>query len=84
MNLFLKNQFVENEVNRIALQGAQAKPLDPADKWATLVDFSSPNIAKNMHVGHLRSTIQGDCVCRTLEYLGHDVMRVNHVGDWGT
>jgi len=49
-----------------------------------LVDFSSPNIAKNMHVGHLRSTIQGDSICRIFEFLGYDVDRVNHVGDWGT
>lgn len=49
-----------------------------------LVDFSSPNIAKEMHVGHLRSTIIGDALCRTFEFCGHDVMRVNHVGDWGT
>ena len=48
------------------------------------MDFSSPNIAKEMHVGHLRSTIIGDCVCRLLEFCGHDVLRVNHVGDWGT
>jgi arginyl-tRNA synthetase len=49
-----------------------------------LVDFSSPNIAKNMHVGHLRSTIQGDSICRIFEFLGYDVLRTNHVGDWGT
>lgn len=49
-----------------------------------LVDFSSPNIAKEMHVGHLRSTIIGECICRILEYVGHDVKRINHVGDWGT
>ena len=49
-----------------------------------MVDFSSPNIAKNMHVGHLRSTIQGDSICRVLEFLGHEVIRTNHVGDWGT
>lgn len=53
-------------------------------KLNVLVDFSSPNIAKEMHVGHLRSTIIGDCICRILEFCGHDVMRVNHVGDWGT
>ena len=57
----------------------------PADKkQRVLVDFSSPNIAKNMHVGHLRSTIQGDSICRIFEFLGHEVHRVNHVGDWGT
>jgi arginyl-tRNA synthetase len=49
-----------------------------------LVDFSSPNIAKEMHVGHLRSTIIGEAVCRILEFVGHSVARVNHVGDWGT
>jgi arginyl-tRNA synthetase len=50
----------------------------------TLVDFSSPNIAKEMHVGHLRSTIIGDCICKVFEFVGYDVQRVNHVGDWGT
>ncbi|MFM7424140.1 MAG: arginine--tRNA ligase, partial [Elainella sp.] len=50
----------------------------------TIVDFSSPNIAKEMHVGHLRSTIIGDSIARTLEFLGHDVLRINHLGDWGT
>lgn len=49
-----------------------------------IVDFSSPNIAKEMHVGHLRSTIIGDCIARILEFQGHDVLRLNHVGDWGT
>jgi arginyl-tRNA synthetase len=49
-----------------------------------VVDFSSPNIAKEMHVGHLRSTIIGDCIARILEFQGHDVLRLNHVGDWGT
>jgi len=49
-----------------------------------VVDYSSPNLAKEMHVGHLRSTIIGDAVARTLEYLGHSVIRQNHMGDWGT
>ena len=49
-----------------------------------LVDFSSPNIAKEMHVGHLRSTIIGDCISRLFEFVGYNVHRVNHVGDWGT
>jgi arginyl-tRNA synthetase len=49
-----------------------------------VVDFSSPNIAKEMHVGHLRSTIIGDAIARILEFQGHDVLRLNHVGDWGT
>jgi arginyl-tRNA synthetase len=49
-----------------------------------IVDFSSPNIAKEMHVGHLRSTIIGDALARVLEFRGHAVLRLNHVGDWGT
>ena len=56
--------------------GTQASPV--------VVDFSSPNIAKEMHVGHLRSTIIGDCLARVLEFRGHPVLRLNHVGDWGT
>ncbi len=54
------------------------------DNIKVIVDFSSPNIAKEMHVGHLRSTIIGDCVARVLEFLGYEVLRLNHVGDWGT
>ncbi|QPN71099.1 arginine--tRNA ligase [Synechococcus sp. CBW1108] len=57
-------------------QGVNAGPV--------IVDFSSPNIAKEMHVGHLRSTIIGDCLARVLEFRGHPVLRLNHVGDWGT
>ncbi len=49
-----------------------------------VLDFSSPNIAKEMHVGHLRSTIIGESLARVLEFLGHDTLRLNHVGDWGT
>ncbi len=53
-------------------------------KQTIVVDYSSPNLAKEMHVGHLRSTIIGDAMARLLEYLGHTVIRQNHVGDWGT
>ena len=53
------------------------------DKQKILVDFSSPNIAKDMHVGHLRSTIIGDSICNLFEYLDCDVDRVNHIGDFG-
>lgn len=48
------------------------------------IDYSSPNVAKEMHVGHLRTTVVGDALARTLEFLGHNVIRQNHVGDWGT
>ena len=49
-----------------------------------MVDYSAPNVAKEMHVGHLRTTVVGDAVARVLEYLGHTVIRANHLGDWGT
>ncbi|MEU4193042.1 arginine--tRNA ligase [Kribbella sp. NPDC026611] len=49
-----------------------------------VVDYSQPNVAKQMHVGHLRSTVIGDAVCNVLQYVGYDVIRQNHVGDWGT
>ena len=49
-----------------------------------VIDFSSPNVAKPMHVGHIRSTILGDCLARTLRLLGHRVITDNHIGDWGT
>lgn len=56
----------------------------PTIPQKVVVDFSSPNTAKEMHVGHLRSTIIGDCLARLFEFLGEDVVRLNHVGDWGT
>lgn len=55
-----------------------------SSKQTIVVDYSSPNIAKEMHIGHLRSTILGDATVRTLEFLGHNVIRANHIGDWGT
>ena len=48
------------------------------------LDYSAPNVAKEMHVGHLRTTVVGDALARTLEHLGHRVIRQNHIGDWGT
>ncbi|MGE3318882.1 MAG: arginine--tRNA ligase [Candidatus Berkiella sp.] len=60
----------------------QKKPELANDR--VVIDFSSPNVAKEMHVGHLRSTIIGDSIARLLEYLGDDVLRLNHIGDWGT
>ncbi len=84
INLRLKAGFVAGrllEVNRDPAGLGIAKTTEPK---TVVVDFSSPNIAKQMHVGHLRSTILGDCICRALECLGHKVIRQNHVGDWGT
>ncbi|OWY71434.1 arginine--tRNA ligase [cyanobacterium TDX16] len=58
--------------------------VDAAQRETVIVDYSSPNVAKQMHVGHLRSTIIGDCIARVLDFQGHDVVRQNHLGDWGT
>ncbi|RUO40349.1 arginine--tRNA ligase [Idiomarina aquatica] len=57
---------------------------ETSDKRTIVIDYSSPNLAKEMHVGHLRSAIIGDAVSRVSEFLGHKVIRQNHVGDWGT
>jgi arginyl-tRNA synthetase len=56
----------------------------PTNPQTVVVDYSSPNLAKEMHVGHIRTTIIGDALARTLEFVGHNVTRQNHVGDWGT
>jgi arginyl-tRNA synthetase len=83
INLALKLAYLEEQLNAVQadprLEVEQAK-----HPQRTIVDFSSPNIAKEMHVGHLRSTIIGDSIARILEFRGHDVLRLNHVGDWGT
>ena len=55
-----------------------------ASPQTVVVEYSSPNVAKEMHVGHLRTTIVGDAIARVLEFAGHRVIRDNHVGDWGT
>ncbi|KAE9416110.1 hypothetical protein Angca_004073, partial [Angiostrongylus cantonensis] len=81
INIFLNKLFIEKQIRDIALKGVRLPQLL---KRKVIVDFSSPNIAKEMHVGHLRSTIIGDSISRLLETVGFDVLRVNHIGDWGT
>ncbi|WGT67345.1 arginine--tRNA ligase [cyanobacterium endosymbiont of Epithemia clementina EcSB] len=83
INIRLKITYLENQLkaSRFDLRLGIEKT-DFSQK--VIVDFSSPNIAKEMHVGHLRSTIIGDCIARTLEFRGHQVLRLNHLGDWGT
>src|ERR1700728_96839 len=54
-----------------------------SDPQTVVVDYSAPNVAKEMHVGHLRTTVIGDALARTLSFLGHNVRRKNHIGDWG-
>jgi len=69
----------------VPMAGRAAGSVAPSPPAApVIVDFSSPNIAKEMHVGHLRSTIIGDCLARVLAFRGHALLRLNHVGDWGT
>ncbi|MHC4486551.1 MAG: arginine--tRNA ligase [Planctomycetota bacterium] len=83
INLRLKAELVADrllEINKAATGLGIEKIAGPK---TLVVDFSCPNIAKQMHVGHLRSTIIGDCICRVLEFLGHNVIRQNHIGDWG-
>ncbi|XP_051903966.1 arginine--tRNA ligase, cytoplasmic [Hippocampus zosterae] len=82
INIHLKRSFVSRLLSNLLVNGVQPPPL--ASKKKVVVDFSSPNIAKEMHVGHLRSTIIGESMCRLFEFLGYDVLRLNHVGDWGT
>ena len=83
INLFLAEKYL----TRWGEHYGQAKQglIDPVTKAQRIVvDYSSPNLAKEMHVGHLRGTIIGDCLVRVLEASGHEVIRQNHVGDWGT
>ncbi|MGB3309182.1 MAG: arginine--tRNA ligase [Nodosilinea sp.] len=83
INLRLKTQYLEDQLR--AMQADPRLGVAPAEQpQKVIVDFSSPNIAKEMHVGHLRSTIIGDSIARVQEFMGHDVLRINHVGDWGT
>ena len=83
INLKLKPAYLEAQVRAIAADSRLG--IEPAKTpQRVAIDFSSPNIAKEMHVGHLRSTIIGDAIARILEFLGDDVLRINHIGDWGT
>ncbi|TDC55443.1 arginine--tRNA ligase [Actinomadura sp. KC345] len=83
VNLTLSDAWIAAEAQRALEDERLAVPT--ADKpQKVVVEYSSPNVAKEMHVGHLRTTIVGDAIARILAFLGHDVVRDNHVGDWGT
>jgi len=83
VNLTLAPSFVAELVASMAADPAVG--LDPvADPTTVVIDYSAPNVAKEMHVGHLRTTVIGDALARILDALGHRVVRENHVGDWGT
>ncbi|KAL0871388.1 hypothetical protein ABMA27_005121 [Loxostege sticticalis] len=81
LNIYLNKAFVEHVLTCVLRFGIKPPPVK---RERVIVDFSSPNIAKEMHVGHLRSTIIGESISRVLEFLNHDVLRINHLGDWGT
>lgn len=83
INLKLTNSYLIDQIKSLA--HSDRLGIDQVTEPTTvIVDFSSPNIAKEMHVGHLRSTIIGDSIARILEFRGYHVLRLNHVGDWGT
>ncbi|MFC6276024.1 arginine--tRNA ligase [Psittacicella hinzii] len=81
INLFLNDAWLAKLTPGIANLGTSLKTSTPR---TIVVDYSAPNIAKEMHVGHLRTTIIGDSLVRVLEFFGHKVIKANHIGDWGT
>lgn len=83
INIHLADSELENRAKSIKNDITQLIPA-VANPQKIVVDYSSPNLAKEMHVGHLRGTIIGDCLARLLERQGHEIIRQNHVGDWGT
>ncbi|MGB3508706.1 MAG: arginine--tRNA ligase [Microcoleaceae cyanobacterium] len=83
INLTLKPEYIEAYLQQI-IKDERLGIAPTKNPQRVVIDFSSPNIAKEMHVGHLRSTIIGDSLARVLEFQGHDLLRLNHVGDWGT
>ncbi|MBN2563742.1 MAG: arginine--tRNA ligase [Phycisphaerae bacterium] len=90
INLRLRTEFLQSSLESIPTAEDEAMDrlgigsVAEAERETVVVDYSSPNVAKQMHVGHLRSTVIGDTIARVLEFEGHDVIRQNHVGDWGT
>ena len=83
INLRLKDEFIVKSLENAAKSDRLGVPIVP-DPKTVIVDFSSPNVAKPMHVGHIRSTVIGDSICRIMRFLGHNVISDNHLGDWGT
>jgi arginyl-tRNA synthetase len=76
--------FINITFNKETLENQLSQPIELPAREKVIVEFSSPNVAKELHVGHLRSTIIGESLARLFEFLGHDVIRLNHIGDWGT
>jgi arginyl-tRNA synthetase len=85
INFFVNDSWLEQQVSTaLSAPDLGIKKASDGEIKTIVVDYSSPNLAKEMHVGHLRSSIIGDAVVRALEFQGHNVIRQNHVGDWGT
>jgi arginyl-tRNA synthetase len=82
INIFLKNEFINDEFQKIGKEDYDFSFLDNGKKL--IIDYSSPNIAKRMHIGHLRSTIIGDSIKRIMKFTGFEILADNHIGDWGT
>ncbi|WP_127958398.1 arginine--tRNA ligase [Serratia microhaemolytica] len=82
INIFLNPEWVAAKADQLI--SAPKLGIAAVQPQTIVIDYSAPNVAKEMHVGHLRSTVIGDAAARTLEFLGHKVIRANHVGDWGT
>lgn len=83
INFTFHKDFLSEQINTLIRDSHYGLDLSKTPK-KVIVEFSSPNTAKELHVGHLRSTIIGDCLARVFEFLGDNVLRLNHVGDWGT
>lgn len=83
INVTIQSKALEARLNTL-LKQADLGAGNPGQGQRVIIDFSSPNTAKEMHVGHLRSTIIGDSLANLFEFLGYDVLRLNHIGDWGT
>jgi arginyl-tRNA synthetase len=82
LNLRLRDAWLGEAVTDLGADARLGVPVE--ERQVVPIDYSAPNVAKEMHVGHLRTTVVGDALARTLEHLGHDVIRQNHIGDWGT
>jgi arginyl-tRNA synthetase len=84
INVRLKPEWLAAQLQQVGREHRLLPEIPAAERYRVVVDYSAPNVAKELHVGHLRSTIIGDAIARTLEAQGNDVIRQNHIGDWGT
>lgn len=82
VNLTLSGSWLGSAAGALAADPRTGVPQESPER--VVIDYSAPNVAKEMHVGHLRTTVVGDALARVLEHLGHTVVRQNHIGDWGT